>query len=150
MSRKKTILLLVLLAAVTAAWYAYKEYTRTNKDLASAKADFVLAATELIKEYESHDSLSAEKYNGKILELTGQVKAVEKDDKGYFTVVIGDRKSMSAIRCAIDSIHKYKATGLINQSSVTIRGACTGYNKDEMGLGSDIILNRCVLLHKKD
>jgi hypothetical protein len=57
---------------------------------------------------------------------------------------------MSAIRCAIDSVHKDRVTGLINQSSVTIRGACTGYNKDEMGLGSDIILNRCVVINKKD
>ncbi len=150
MNRKKIILLLFLLAAVAAAWYGYKEYTRTNKNLASAKADFVLVATDLIKEYESNDSLSAKKYNGKILELTGQVKAVEKDDKGYFTIVIGDNNSMSAIRCAIDSLHKDRVTGLINQSSVTIRGACTGYNKDEMGLGSDIILNRCVVINKKD
>jgi uncharacterized protein (DUF1330 family) len=149
-NRKKIILLLFLLAAVAAAWYGYKEYTRTNKNLASAKADFVLVATDLIKEYESNDSLSAKKYNGKILELTGQVKAVEKDDKGYFTIVIGDNNSMSAIRCAIDSVHKDRVTGLINQSSVTIRGACTGYNKDEMGLGSDIILNRCVVINKKD
>jgi uncharacterized protein (DUF1330 family) len=150
MKRKKIILLLLLLAAVAAAWYGYKEYTRTNKDLASAKADFVLAATDLIKEYESNDAASAEKYNGKIVEISGQVKAVEKDDKGYCTVVIGDNTSMSSVRCAIDSTHQDKATGLINQSSVTVRGACTGYNKDEMGLGSDIILNRCVLINKKD
>ena len=150
MSRKKTILLLFFLAAVVAAWYGYKEYTRTNKDLAYAKADFVLSATDLIKEYESNDAASAEKFNGKILEINGQVKAVEKDDKGYYTVVIGDNTSMSSVRCAIDSTHQDKATGLINQSSVTVRGACTGYNKDEMGLGSDIILNRCVLINKKD
>lgn len=150
MNRKKIILFILLLAAVAAAWYGYKEYTRTNKDLASVKADFVLAATELIKEYESNGSASAEKYNGKILEVNGQVKAVEKDDKGYYTVVIGDNTSMSAVRCAIDSIHQDKATGLINQSSVSVRGACTGYNKGEMGLGSDIILNRCVIINKKD
>ena len=150
MKRKKIILLLLLLAAAAVAWYGYKEYTRINKDLASAKADFVLAATDLIKEYESNDSVSAKKYNGKILEINGQVKAVEKDDKGYYTVVIGDNTSMSAIRCAIDSLHNDKATGLINKSSVSVRGACTGYNKDEMGLGSDIILNRCVLINKKD
>lgn len=147
MNRKKIFLLLFLLAAVAAAWYGYKEYTRTNKDLASAKADFVLAATDLIKEYESNDAASAEKYNGKILEISGQVKAVEKDDKGYYTVVIGDNNSMSSIRCAIDSTHQNKATSLINQSSVTVRGACTGYNKDEMGLGSDIILNRCAVIN---
>ncbi len=150
MSRKKTILLLFFLAAVAAAWYGYKEYTRTNKDLASAKADFVLSATDLIKEYESNDAASAEKFNGKILEINGQVKAVEKDDKGYYTVVIGDNTSMSSVRCAIDSTHQDKAASLINQSSATVRGSCAGYNKDEMGLGSDIILNRCVLINKKD
>lgn len=150
MNRKKIILLTLLLAAVAAAWYGYKEYTRTHKDLAAAKADFVLAATDLIKEYESNDAASAEKYNGKILEVNGQVKAVEKDDKGYYTVVIGDNTGMSSVRCAIDSLHQDKATGLINQSSVTVRGACTGYNKDEMGLGSDIILNRCAVINKKD
>lgn len=150
MKRKKIILLLLLLAVAVVAWYGYKEYTRTNKDIATVKADFVLTSTEFIKEYESNDAVSAEKYNGKILEISGQVKAVEKDDKGYYTVVMGDNTSMSSVRCAIDSTHQDKATGLINQSSVTVRGACTGYNKDEMGLGSDIILNRCVIINKKD
>ncbi len=109
-----------------------------------------MAAAELVKEYESNDAASAEKYNGKILEINGRVKAVEKDDKGCYTVVIGDNTSMSSVRCAIDSTHQDKASGLINQSSVTVRGACTGYNKDEMGLGADIILNRCAVISKKE
>jgi hypothetical protein len=50
----------------------------------------------------------------------------------------------------MDSAHQQDATLLAIGSSAMMRGVCTGYNKDEMGLGSDIILNRCVVVKSKN
>lgn len=149
MKRKKTIWLIILLVALGAAWYGYKEYTRTNKDLQKVDAHFTLSAVDLIKEYEANDSAATKKYNGKIVEVNGPVKAIDKDEQGYYTIVLGDTASLSSIRCSMDSTHREDAANIVKGSSATIRGACTGFNKDEMGLGSDVILNRSVIIKKE-
>jgi hypothetical protein len=150
MTRKKIIWIILLVAAAGGGLYAYKEYNRTNKDLRHAKPDFIVLANGLISEYESNDSLANKKYNGKVVEISGPVKKIEKDEKGFYTVVLGDISSMSSVRCSIDTAHQEDAAVLTAGSSAIVRGACTGFNKDEMGLGSDVILNRCVIINKKE
>lgn len=149
MKRKKLIWLIILLAALGGAWYGYKEFNRTNKDLQKVKADFILLADDLLKDYETNDSNATKKYNGKIVEVTGYVKKIDKDEQGNYTIVLGDTAVPSSARCSMDSADRKYAAIITEGSSATIRGACTGFNKDEMGLGSDVILNRCVIIKKE-
>ncbi len=146
MKRKKVILLGVLLVIAFAAWYGYKEYSRTNKDLKHVKPDYTLSAVELIKEYETGDSSAAAKYNGQVIEVNGYVKKIDMDDQGFYTIVLGDSTSLSAVRCSMDTIHNKHAASLVTGTSATLRGACTGFIKDDMGLGADVILNRCAII----
>jgi hypothetical protein len=149
-SRKKIIFFLVLIVLAGGAWYGYREYTRTNEDLKNADASFKLTASDLIHEYEQNDSLADQKYLGKILEVRGNVKEVRKDEYGYYTIALGDSSNMSAVRCALDTIHHQDAASVIPGSSAILRGNCTGFNKDETGLlGSDVILNRSVIVQSK-
>jgi hypothetical protein len=131
-------------------WQGLKEYNRKNPDLADVKADIKIAAVDLIREYEVNDSASNRKFLGKILEIKGQVKEVRTDEKGFYTIVLGDTGSMSSVRCAMDTVHQQDAAKLSIGTSTTVKGACTGFNKDEMGLGSDVILNRCVIVASKN
>ena len=149
MSRKKIILLVILVAVAIVGFYAYSEFNRTNKDLGRTRPDYTLTAVQLINEFEKSDSASSQKYNGRVLELTGNVKTVETDEKGYMTVVLGHPGNPSSVRCSMDSSYQARAASLTEGSSVKIRGACTGFNKDEMGLGSDVILNRCAVITDK-
>jgi hypothetical protein len=149
---KKQRIILFALVAVTAAgggWYGYKEYTRSNTDLTKVKADVSITAAVLVKEYEINDSSANKKYSGKIIETEGSVKSIEKDDKGYYTVVLGDEAGMSSIRCSMDTTHQQDAARLTVGSSAVVRGVCTGFNKDEMGLGSDVFLIRSVIIQNK-
>lgn len=141
--------LLLLLVITAAGWYAYKEFTRTHKDLAKVKPDFVLTARALLAEFEANDSAAGKKFNDKIMEVSGLVKKLEKDEQGYYTIVLGDSSSLSAVRCSVDTTHNPDAAAVKENSSVTLRGVCTGFNKDEMGLGADVILNRSVLVNKE-
>lgn len=132
------------------AWYGYREFTRSNRNYQHVKPDFTLSATDLIRSYEADDSAANRKYNGKAIEVSGSVKNIEKDERGFYTIILGDSTSLSSVRCSMDTIHKDDAAGLTSGSSVTLRGACTGYYKDEMGLGSDVIMNLCAVITKKD
>jgi hypothetical protein len=150
LDRKKWIWLIILLAVFAAAFYAYKEYNRGNPDMKEARADFILSAGQVVNEFESDDRTASEKYNGKTLELTGKIRSIEKDEDDHHTIVLGERGSLSSTRCAMDTTYHLGTGGLAEGSSITVRGVCTGYNKDEMGLGSDLILNRAVITKHKD
>ncbi len=146
--QRKFIGLLIVITIGIGIWQGLKEYNRTNKDIADVKADIKISATDLIHEYEKNDSLANKKYLGKIIEINGAIKKLDNDGSGGYVVVLGDTTSLSSVRCAMDSTHNQDAAVLKTGSSAILRGHCSGFNKDDMGLGSDVILDRCALIKK--
>ena len=151
MKRKKIIryvLLALLLVIAAIALYIYREYNRTHEDTARLKADYSLAATDLIKEFETNEQASNKKYWDKVIRVEGTVKEVAKDDKGFYSLALGDTSSLSAVRCSIDSVHSNEAAAVKKGNFIAIKGICSGFNADEM-LGSDVILVRSMVDTKK-
>jgi energy-coupling factor transporter transmembrane protein EcfT len=144
------VVIVIILVTAFGVWKGLKEYNRTNEDLSTVKADIKISTVDLIHDYEANDSAADQKYLGKVIEINGSIKKIEADEKGYYTVVLGDTTTLSSVRCSMDTVHNKDAALLITGSSAILKGACTGFNKDEMGLGSDVILNRCVIITKKD
>jgi hypothetical protein len=80
--------------------------------------------------------------------VSGNVKSVEKESA---TVSLGNAEGNSSVRCSVDSAF-VKDIGTLNPGiAITIKGNCTGFMPDEtgLGLGSDVVLNRCVFEKKK-
>jgi hypothetical protein len=151
MKRKKiirNILLSLLVIIAAAAIYIYKEYNRTHKDTARVKADYSIAATDLIKEFDTDVQASNKKYWDKVIKVEGIVKEIVKDEKGFYSLAIGDTTSLSSVRCSIDSVHSKEAAVVKKGSIIAVKGICSGFNEDEM-LGSDVILVRSVVDSKK-
>lgn len=151
MKRKKIlryIVLPLLLVLGVAAIYIYREYTRTHKDTAKLKPDYSIKATDLIREFETTEQSSNKKYWDKVLRVEGTVKELTRDDRGFYSIVLGDAASMSSVRCSVDSVHGAEAAAVQKGSYIAMKGICTGFNADEL-LGSDVILVRSVIDHKK-
>lgn len=151
MKRKKIIryvLISVFIIVAAVALYIYKEYNRTHKDTASLKPDYSLQAASLIKEFEADEKGSNKKFWDKVVRVEGIVKEVVKDDKGFYTLALGDTLSMSSVRCSIDSVHSNEAAIVKKGSLIAVKGICSGFNADEL-LGSDVILVRGVVDNKK-
>jgi tRNA_anti-like len=151
MKRKKIIRyiilpLLVVIAAV--AFYIYKEYNRAHKDTSKLKPDYSIAATDLVKEFETNEQASNKKYWDKIIRVEGMVKDLTQDDKGFYSIVLGDTSVMSSVRCSIDSVHNNEAALVKKGALIAVKGICSGFNADEL-LGSDVILVRSVIDSKK-
>lgn len=138
--------LLLVLGAV--AIYIYREYNRTHKDTAKLKPDYSITATDLVKEFSDNEQVCNKKYWDKVIRVEGMVKELTKDEKGFFSIALGDTASMSSVRCSIDSTHSNEAASLQRGSVIAVKGICSGYNADEL-LGSDVILVRSVVDHKK-
>jgi hypothetical protein len=151
MNKKKIILTILgigLLFGLFGGLYAYKEYNRKNIDIAEAKPSFVMSEMDLIKEFSQDQNTSNKKYLGKLVELSGNIKKIDTDENGFHTIILGSSVNMSSVRCSIDSSFNSEAHGLTVGSKIIIKGICTGYNADDLGLGSDVILNRSITIKK--
>lgn len=147
--KRKIILLTMIPVLAVGVWQALHEYNRTNKDLSKVKADVKISVIDLIKEYDANDSTADQKYLGKIIEVFGNVKKVENDGAGNFTIAMGEPGSLSSVRCTMDTTYRDDAARITEGSSVTLRGACTGFKKNELlgvNLGSDVEVNRGVVI----
>ncbi len=142
---KRIIFLIVLVLITGAAWYVYKEYNRKNKNLAEVEADIKISAAALLQAFEKDSGSAYKQYLGKILAVDGTIKKIEKEDDDA-TIILGDARNMSSVRCSMDTTFTSKIASYKEGQSIRIRGACTGFNKDDL-LGSDVILNRCVVNH---
>lgn len=151
MKRKKIIRYIVLpLLAIgaVAAIYIYKEYNRKHKDTAKVKADYSILAADLLTEFAGNEKVSGEKYMDKVIRVEGLVKDIIKDEKGFYTISLGDTASMSSVRCSIDSAHTSEVIQLQKGTKLAVKGICTGYTADEL-LGADVVLVRSVVDSKK-
>ncbi len=140
----KIVIAIVIVIVLGGGFYAYCEFNRKVKDLTYVKAGEHLEATKLITVFEQSETTGNVKYLDKVIAVKGKVKTIEKNGNGYYTVILGEQNSMSSVRCSMDSRHQGDVAALTAGLVVTVKGACTGFNKDDL-LGSDVILNRCVV-----
>jgi tRNA_anti-like len=146
MSRKSLLLIVMVLAAITAGVYTCREFNRKNVNISKVKPAYVVQASDLIQEFIEDDSSANKKYLGKIVSVKGLIKKIDHDKEGYYTIILGDTAGLSSVLCAMDTTHNMDAANLKTISSVSVRGIFIGFEKDETGLlGSDVKLNRCVL-----
>lgn len=144
MSGKRRILLAVLLVVIAGSIYVVREYNRKNVDVEKERAAFIVRAVDLIREFTDNDSAATTRYVGKIISVTGFVKTLNRDERGYYTVSLGDTTSLSSVRCSIDSMYSARVSSVKPGMTLMIKGSCTGYDSDEL-LGLDVIVNRCVI-----
>jgi uncharacterized protein (DUF1330 family) len=151
--KRKTILrnsvLLILILGTIAAYFAYREYNRKTENVDKLEAEFELTTDELIREFTENEKAATQKYAGKVLQVEGQLKTTEVDDKGNYTVVLGNPALPSSVRCSIDTLFPIEKNNQQINIPITVKGICTGFNADELGLGSDVLLNRCIIIQKE-
>lgn len=150
--KRRTILLSVAgIVLAAGAYYGYKLYYRENKDLTQVKPALVITADKLVQEFVTDETAANKKYLPKeelVIEVTGEVKSVETNDKGRATLVLkASEADMSSLQCSIDSTHLGDLNGIKPGDAARVRGVVTGFNSDEL-LGSDVFLARSVVIRQ--
>lgn len=128
----------LLVVLVCVGIYAYKEFNRKPADLNSKSADVNCTATELIALYSNNEDSANKKFGGKIIEVTGNIIAIENTQAG-FNIFLGDSLYMSRVSCLLDTVHAADVKKHVAGDLLKVRGICTGYLMD-------IELNRCVVV----
>lgn len=144
---KRITLVLLLIIILAGGWYAYRAYTGKVKSLSKVKTEITITANELLAAFEKDTAAANRLYLGKVIEVTGHVKSVETEE-GAATVSLGESGTMSSVRCSMDTAFVQQAASIQQGSAITVKGACTGFISEEL-LGSDVILNRCIVVTGK-
>jgi len=145
--KRKTILysfITIVVIIIGLVYFVSREYNRKHKDVANVTAAFTLSTDEVIAAFSKDEKNANAKYLDKVMSVNGTVKSLDKDDRGFYTVILGEPNSMSSVRAVMDSSHNDEAMNLPVGKKISIKGICTGFNADEL-LGSDVILNRCTI-----
>lgn len=149
--KKRTIvysIITVIIIITVLTLYAWKEYNRKPIDLRNTKANYTLSTKILLNDFSLSDSTSNAKYMSQIIELTGSEYSIDSSNKSAYTIVLSEKDFLISIRCSLDSTEKMLGILLNSGKEITIKGIYTGYNADDLGLGADIIINKCILINK--
>lgn len=139
-----------IVALIIIASGAYYYVNRKTQSLSATDSDFQIAAVKLLEEYSSNQKQADQKYLGKIILVNGNLKGIDKDDRGFLTFVLGDPVSMNSIRCSMDTAVVINEASYPSGTVVSLKGECTGFNADDLGLGADIVLNRSIIIQNKN
>lgn len=127
------ILSVLLLGIVTAGFVGYRMYTKPHRDVQHIKA-IKVAAMKLVSDYEANEAQANAEYLDKVLEISGQIIDVSKNQNGE-TVISLDGTGMGTVRCTLEGNVQHE---IKPKAQVVIRGICTGYL-------TDVILVRSII-----
>ena len=134
--KKKILITLVLLVALGAGM-GYYMYAKKVPTLESVTADYKVDANDLILEFEADEAAALQKYEDKVLEVTGEIISVKNDSTNSNILLEAEESMMmDVVSCSF----KYTQPSEVKKGmTATIRGRCQGYN---MGA----ILNNCLIV----
>jgi hypothetical protein len=116
-------------------------YNKPHTDYANAKPEIVAEARACFDEFVNNRTQAEQKYNGKIVQLSGEVTRIEKNDTLAVLVfvfnegVFGDE----GVRCTM--LPDASAAAEVKPGvRVAVKGLLTGYNE------TDVIMENCSLV----
>lgn len=136
MNRTRIIIAGVLAIGAIIGFFAYSEYQRGHEEMTDLKADFSIATTEILSEYQADNAAANQKYLGKIVRISGTVSSVKALEDGGTNVVLKEGGN-----CAFLAEVK-----LQEGQEVNIQGECTGFMEEEMLEILEINLTRCAVV----
>lgn len=156
------IVLVLLVVGAIAAWFVWRWANQATTDFKNKTPKETFTLQSIMQQLGNADSTTLKKYldRGYLVSVSGTVKDFIASDSAS-TINLGDSTSPAIVQCQMDARHNEEAKGLAPGMQVTIKGVVAGLKKQEAGdaisellgddasLGTDIIMNFCILEKKK-
>ncbi len=149
------VLIIIAVIGVIGAIGVYKYISQPNKDIEKAKAEFTLKVDDLYNEYNNNKAKADSLYNGKVIEVSGNLTAIETPSDTMVVAVftqkqnnavsesedlLGDLNAEGGVRCTMLSTHCEATKKKTPNSHVRIKGLCKGM------AGTDLIFEKCSIV----
>jgi hypothetical protein len=135
---EKILRIAVVLAVigVVAAALVWKFYVnKPHEDIDNAIPAYTMATEEIWQKYNSDLKTADSLYTGKVIELTGNLSRIDKNDSLVSVIFVMAADSMfgdKTISCLMYKKHNGEATALAVGTKVKIKGFCSGYNDPDI------------------
>lgn len=114
-------------------------YNKPHPDFEKARPEHMVAASELFDSYRNDRLAAEERYNGRIVLISGRLDTIESAEAMVTAVFVLDQGMFGdeGIRCVMLPGHEKKLLPHMIGSPVRLKGYVTGYND------ADVILEHC-------
>jgi hypothetical protein len=143
---KKILRIAVILAVigVVAAALVWKFYVnKPHDDIEKATPAYSMATEEIWGQYNTNRKTADSLYNNQVIELTGSLSRINKNDSLVSVIFVMAADSMfgdKTIACQMYIKHNEEASALTIGAKVKIKGVCVGYDD------TDIKFNKCSII----
>lgn len=144
--KKKTFIKIALgivaLGIISAALVYFFVYNKPHPDYEKAKPAHILSAFELFDGYRTDRQQAEEKYNGKVVVISGRLEKIETIESTVTAVFVFDQGMFGdeGVRCVMLPNHAANLQSFHVGSTIQIKGFVTGYNE------TDVIMESCSLI----
>lgn len=135
-----------LILLVTGALAAYLVYefviNKSHPDYENLEPDYIVSAEQLYNDFVSDRSAAEQKYNGKMIQLSGVLDQIDQPDSLVIAVFVFNEGMFGdeGIRATMLPSHQQKLLKAKAGSEISLKGFCTGYND------VDVILEKSSLI----
>lgn len=135
--KRKRILLIAILVAAVGAYLVWNNFLRTAPSMSRLDVDYRVEAVAFYAEFEEDEEAANARYLNKIVELEGQLEAVEITEGKPVLSLKTD--GFGLIKCTLEG---EKAPDLSPNTSVVIKGEC-------IGMLLDVLIERAIVIQPK-
>lgn len=96
-------------------------------DIHSALTEVTVNAVGLYADFEEDETAANTTYAGKVMEVSGVLSAVEKNDAGGYVLSMKADSPLGQIVCNLSPNEKFSASAATINQLLTVKGVCTGY-----------------------
>lgn len=140
MSRKKIVLIVILALAAVGVGYGTYLWNKPHRTAEDEKPFATITANDLFIEFSSDEKMAWEKYQDKIIQISGVVEEVKTDASGNTDIVLTTDDILGKVVCTLKQ--GANADGVEIGMTVDLKGICNGFL-------SDVLLNQGVIVTPK-
>lgn len=133
----KKIIIAIVVLLVLAGAYGFYLFNKKTPSLEKVTPDFSLTAEELYIDFSTNEKSALEKYEGKVLQIEGEILTYSKTDSISNIVFNADDALFGAVNCSFNTLNK----NLKKNETIVVKGLCQGFL-------NSVILNNCVIVNK--
>lgn len=133
--KAKTVVIVLFIIGIIAVIAGYNMWNATAPRAAEEAVDISVSAMALYEAFATDEAAAGLKFNDKVVEVTGTVRAISTDTDGRVTLILASGDEMGGVACAFPAGVR---PGVGEGEVAVIKGFCAGYNLD-------VLLQRCAV-----
>jgi hypothetical protein len=133
----------LIIVGVIGGFVVYKfVYNKAHTDFEKAKAEYSLPAKDIFDAYRADAAAAGEKYNGRVIEVSGTLSDIEELEETVTAVFVFDEGMFGpeGVRVTMLSNHRDALKNHPKGKTIRLKGFNAGYNESDVILASGSVV----------